>query len=298
MPHKKKLLEKGIKSTIIGILVNLILASIKIISGIIGNSYALIADGIESVTDIFTSAVVYTGLKMASRPPDENHPYGHGKAEPFAAIVVAAGIFLAALIITIQSVREIITPHHSPAPFTLIVLLAVIAVKETLFRYIFKVGINIKSTAVKNDAWHHRSDAITSLAAFVGISIALIGGKGYESADDYAALFASAIIFYNAYILFKPAFYELMDTSPSPEFIQEIKTTALQVEGVQEIEKCFGRKMGLDYFIDIHVVVNGSLTVRKGHDIAHSVKEIIKKRFIEVNDVLVHIEPASENNTQ
>ena len=215
------LAEQGIHTTIIGIIASIVLAAIKAIAGVLGNSYALIADAIESASDVFTSIIVLTGLKIARRPADETHPYGHGKAEPFAGIIVAAALFIAAIIIIIQSLHEIITPHHAPAPFTLIVLVVVVITKEFLFRFIIKVGNSVDSIAVKNDAWHHRSDAITSGAAFIGIAVALIGGPGYEQADDYAALCASAIIIFNAYRLFKPALFEIMDAAPSPEVIKK-----------------------------------------------------------------------------
>jgi len=260
----------------------------------LGNSYALIADAIESTSDVFTSLIVLTGLKIATRPADETHPYGHGKAEPFAGILVAVALFIAAIVIIIQSVHEIITPHHAPAAFTLIVLVAVVITKEFLFRYIIKVGTSVDSVAVKNDAWHHRSDAITSGAAFVGISIALIGGTGYEEADDYAALCASLIIIYNAYKLFKPALFEIMDTAPSPEFVKKIIEASLKVEDVIAIDKCLARKMGFQYYIDMHVIVDGNITVHKGHQISHDVKNKLINSFANVSDVLVHIEPATE----
>ena len=288
------LANKGIRTTIIGILTSIILAAIKAVAGIWGNSYALIADAIESTSDVFTSLIVLTGLKIATRPADETHPYGHGKAEPFAGILVSAALFIAAVVIIIQSTHEIITPHHAPAAFTLIVLVAVVITKEFLFRYIIKVGNSVDSVAVKNDAWHHRSDAITSGAAFIGISIALIGGPGYEEADDYAALCASLIIIYNAYKLFKPALFEIMDTAPSPEFVNKIIDASLKVDDVVAIDKCLARKMGLQYYIDMHVIVDGNITVHKGHQISHNVKNKLVNSFPNVSDVLIHIEPATE----
>jgi cation diffusion facilitator family transporter len=289
--NNKNLLERGLKTTLIGIIVSFILAAVKIFTGIVGNSYALIADGIESLTDIFTSSIVLTGLYVASKPPDENHPYGHGKAEPFAGIAVSFGIFIAAMVIVVQSIYEIITPHHSPASFTLIVLVLVIITKETLFRYVIRVGMIVNSVAVKSDAWHHRSDAITSAAAFIGISIALLGGEGYESADDFAALFASIIIIINAYRIFKPAFYELLDTAPPLHTVQKVREIAGKVENVMGIDKCFVRKMGLEYFVDIHVLVDANLPVYKGHEIAHQVKDQLMKEYSNISNVLVHIEP-------
>jgi len=284
-------IKRGLRTTFIGIVVSFFLAAIKIVTGVVGNSYALIADGIESTTDIFTSSIVLAGLYFASKPADEDHPYGHGKAEPFAGVAVAFGIFIAAMIIVVQSIYEIITPHHAPAPFTLIVLVMVIITKESLFRFVIKVGDNAKSVAIKNDAWHHRSDAITSVAAFIGISIALIGGEGYESADDFAALFASVIIIINAYRIFKPALYELLDTAPPANTIQKVRDVANKVENVMGIDKCYVRKMGFDYFVDIHVLVDANLPVFQGHEIAHKVKDELMKEYSNISDVLVHIEP-------
>lgn len=286
--------KQGIRTTIVGIVVSICLAIIKIVTGIIGNSYALIADGIESTTDVFTSIVVVTGLRIAQLPPDDKHPYGHGKAEPFAGLVVSLALLIAAIIIIVQSIREIITPHHAPASFTLIVLFLVVITKEILFRSILKVGDQYGSVAITNDAWHHRSDAITSAAAFVGISIALIGGDGYESADDFAALFASVIIIYNAFRLMKPALDEIMDATPTQLLKEEIIKVANSVDGVIASEKCLIRKMGFDYFIDIHIIVDGNLSVYDGHDISHKVKDKLSDTFSQINNVLVHVEPATE----
>src|SRR5437899_4443594 len=215
-------LQTGARVALFGMLVNLIFAAAKILGGLFGHAYVLIADGIESALDVAGSFVIWGGLKFAARPPDETHPYGHGKAEPIAAMIVAIGVLAAAAGLAIQSLREIRTPHHGPAPFTLGILIVVIAVKETLFRYVNRIGRNVKSTAVQTDAWHHRSDALTSTAAFIGISVALIGGKGWESADDWAALFACSVIAANGIRLLRPAFYEIMYTAPRPKFIRSL----------------------------------------------------------------------------
>jgi cation diffusion facilitator family transporter len=288
------LADQGIRSTFVGIVTSFFLALVKGLAGYFGNSYALIADAIESTSDVFTSIIVLTGLRIAKKPADHNHPYGHGKAEPIAGILVAAALFFAALVIVVQSIHEIITPHHAPAPFTLIVLILVVITKEILFRYVIKVGKSVDSIAVKNDAWHHRSDAITSGAAFIGISIALIGGEGYEAADDYAALLASGVIIFNAYRLLKPALYELTDAAPQPDVILKVREASLKIPGVHAIDKCFVRKMGFDYFVDIHVIVDGKITVYEGHDIAHAVKDGLIQKYPKISDVLVHIEPATE----
>jgi cation diffusion facilitator family transporter len=276
----------------IGMAVNMVLAIVKIVTGIVGNSYALIADGIESTADIVSSLVVWTGLKISSLPADDDHPYGHGKAESMAGIVVALALLAAALFIAVQSIREIITPHHAPKWFTLLVLALVIGTKEMLYRFVFKVGDELTSTAVKGDAWHHRSDAITSAAAFVGISIALIGGKGYEHADDWAALLACAVILFNGYRIFRAAMGEIMDAAVPGPIQKEIREMASLVPGVVRVEKCRIRKSGLGLFVDIHVEVDGDLTVRRGHEIAHDVISHLKSSSLSVQDVVVHVEPA------
>jgi cation diffusion facilitator family transporter len=285
-------LQTGARVALFGMLVNLIFAAVKILGGIFGNAYVLIADGIESTLDIAGSFIIWGGLKFAARPPDETHPYGHGKAEPIAAVIVAFGVLAAATGLAIQSVREILTPHHGPAPFTLIILIVVIVVKETLFRYVNRIGRHVESTAVQTDAWHHRTDAVTSAAAFIGISVALIGGEGWQSADDWAALFACAVIAANGVRLLRPAFYEIMDTAPSGEIVDLVRNAAASVPGVIEVEKCFVRKMGLIFYVDLHVGVEGSISVHDGHHIAHEVKRAIQQSDPRIADVLVHIEPA------
>ena len=284
--------ESGLVAAGIGMAVNVLLAIIKIVTGILGNSYALIADGIESTTDIISSLVVWTGLRISAIPADQDHPYGHGKAESVAGMFVALALLGAAILIAVQSVSEIITPHHAPAWFTLLVLALVIATKESLFRFVFKVGRELTSTAVKGDAWHHRSDAITSAAAFVGIAIALIGGKGYESADDWAALLACLIILFNGYRIFRAALDEIMDAAVPDAFQTQVREMAAAVPDVVRIEKCWVRKSGLGLFVEIHVEVDPKLTVARGHKIGHDVDARLKASTLRIQHVLVHVEPA------
>jgi cation diffusion facilitator family transporter len=265
---------------------------VKILAGFFGNAYVLIADGIESAMDVGGSIVIWGGLKVAARPPDRTHPYGHGKAEPIAAVIVAIGVVAAALGLAIQSVREIFLPHHGPAPYTLVVLIVAVIVKEILYRYVIRFGRSVESTAVQTDAWHHRTDAMTSIAAFIGISVALIGGEAWQSADDWAALFACALIGTNGYRLLRPALFEIMDTAPRGPIVDSVRNAAAAVPGVIDVEKCLIRKMGLDFYVDLHVGVNGSISVHEGHEIAHQVKTAIRQRDPRIADVLVHIEPA------
>jgi len=282
----------GARVALLGLVINVALASVKIVAGVVGHAYVLIADGIESALDVAGSIVIWGGLTVAARPPDRTHPYGHGKAEPIAALVVALCVLVAAIGLAVESVREILTPHHGPAPFTLGILVVVIVIKEILFRYVNRIGEDLESTAVQTDAWHHRSDALTSGAAFIGISVALIGGERWQSADDWAALFACAVIAANGIRLARPAFYEIMDTAPGGKIVRSILAVASSVPGVVEVEKCHVRKMGLDYYVDLHVGVDGDISVHQGHQIAHRVKSAIQQSQPRVADVLVHIEPA------
>jgi len=284
--------KSGQRLAVLGICSNVVLAVVKIGAGVVGNAYALIADGVESMADVGASIVIWSGLKLAAKPPDDEHPYGHGKAEPIAAGIVALAVLASAGGLAIGSVREISNPHHVPKAFTLAVLIGVVIVKELLFRLV--IGHAGGSTALKTDAWHHRMDALTSTAAFIGISIALIGGQQYDCADSYAALAACAVIAFNGVRLLLPAFHEVMDTAPPRAVRQAIRDAASVVEGVQEIDKCYVRKMGWEYYVDIHVRVDGDLSVKEGHRIAHAVKDRLRMADPAIRDALVHIEPARE----
>lgn len=283
--------EKAIKASYFSIAGNASLAVIKGVTGIFGNSYALIADAIESTTDVFSSLLVLFGLKYSARPADENHPYGHGKVEPLVTFAVVGFLIVSATVIVYESIEHIQTPHKVPEPYTLIVLAAIIVTKELFYRFINKRSDETKSSSLKADAWHHRSDAITSLMAFIGISVAIFMGKGYETADDWAALFASGFILYNAYLILRPALGEIMDEHMYDDLIEEIREVAHEVPGVIETEKCFVRKAGMVFHVDLHVVVNGELTVNKGHEIAHDLKNELMEKLPQITDVLIHIEP-------
>lgn len=287
-------MQRATRSTLVGLIINALLALAKGVAGVFGNSYALIADAIESGTDILASLIVLFGLQLAGKPADENHPYGHGKFEPLAAVGVSLMLIVAAVIICVESVKEIATPHHAPAPFTLVVLLGVIFIKELLFRFVIVVGDATKSTAVQSDAWHHRSDAITSLAAFVGISIALIGGPGYESADDFAALLAAFIIALNAIHLLRPALLELTDQAPDTTISAEIRRIASTVPGVLGTHKCHVRKLGFDHYVDLDILCDPEATIRFGHTVAHDVGDAIHREMPYITRILVHVEPVDD----
>jgi cation diffusion facilitator family transporter len=288
----EELVQRGLRSSLIGIVCNFVLASFKCVAGIAGHSFALVADGIESLSDVVSSSVVYFGLRLAIKPPDKEHPYGHGKAEPIAAVVVGLALMAAAILIGAESILRIQTPHPLPEAYTLWILLAVVGVKILLSRYVSSVGEGIDSTAVRSDAWHHISDAITSGFVFIGISIALWTRNA--AADDWAALCASAVIIFNAWRQVRVPFSELLDAAPGPRIEGEVRAAASDVAGVIGLDKCFVRKVGFRYYVDLHVVVGGNLTVRQGHNIAHTVEDAVLQRDLSISHVLVHIEPEEE----
>ena len=283
--------EQAVKTTYFSIVGNTILALAKGIIGYFGNSYALIADAIESTTDIFSSLLVLFGLKYSSKPADKNHPYGHGRAEPLVTFMVVGFLVASASIIAYESIQNIQTPHELPKSYTLIFLGGIIIIKEIFYRIVLAKSKQTNSSSLKADAWHHRSDAITSLTAFIGILIAITLGKGYESADDWAALVASFAILFNSYLIFRPALGEVMDEHFYDELIDKIRIVSGKVDGVINTEKCFVRKAGMRFFIDLHIEVNADLSVKEGHEIAHRLKDHLLIEFPEVVDVLIHVEP-------
>ncbi len=279
------------RSAQVAILINAGLAITKLVAGLVGHTYALVADAIESTADILSSTVVWGGLRVASRDPDEAYPFGYGKAEPLAASVVSLMLLGAALGIAIEATSEIRTPHHSPAPWTLAVLVVVVVVKWVLSRRVHTLGAEIGSTAVQADASHHMSDAVTSAAAFIGISIAWLGGAGWESADDWAALAAAGVIAYNGVNMLRPALHDLMDRTPGPDVLEPVRRAAESVTGVLATEKLFVRRSGIGYRVTIHVQANGDMSLHESHALSGAVKAAIRQAVPQVRYVLVHMEP-------
>jgi len=289
--------QRGIRSAQLGILVNTGLAIVKFIAGLVGNAYALVADAVESTADVLSSTVVWGGLRVAARNPDASYPFGYGKAEPLAAAVVSLMLLGAAVGIAIEAAGEMRTPHHTPAPWTLAVLVAVVAVKWVLSRRVRAVGSAIGSTAVRADAWHHLSDAVTSTAAFIGISIALVGGPGWESADDWAALLAAGVIFFNGVNMLRPALWEIMDRTPGADVIEPVRRAAEGVPGVLATEKLAVRKTGMSYRVTIHVQADGGMSLDDAHVLSGRVKGAIRAANPKVQSVLVHMEPFERGGT-
>jgi cation diffusion facilitator family transporter len=288
--------ERGIRSTQTGLAANIGLVLVKLVAGILGHSYALIADAGESSTDVFASLLVWLGLRIAARPADENHPFGHGKAEPLASMGVALLLITAAITIAAGAVHLIQTPHRLPEPFTLGVAGLALLVKGYLFRRVSEVGADIGSTAIRADAWHHLSDAVSSGAAFIGIAIALIGGHvirgpGWETADDWAALVAALVVAYNGARMLQPALADLMDTAPSAALIDRVRQAATSTPGVRMIENLKMRRSGLGYFVELHVQANPYMSLHDAHEVSGAVKGAILAVAPFVQGVLVHMEP-------
>lgn len=284
-------LQRSLRATFIGMAVNCFLSLVKFVAGVLGHSHALIADAVESFADVFSSLVVWRGTVVAAKPADAEHPYGHGKAEPLAAAIVSVLLLLAAVWIATKAFDEIGTPHHVPKAFTLVVLVVVVVVKEILFRFVRRESVAVDNPAMRADAAHHRSDAITSFAAGVGISVALIGGNGYETADDWAAIVAACVIAWNGFRQLRPALEDLMDKAPQGRIRVKIRGIAETTPGVARVEKCFVRKMGHQLYVDMHIEVDPQMTVLRSHEIAHDVKDKIREKMPVVSDVLVHVEP-------
>lgn len=284
-------LTRGIRLAGVGLLANTLLAVVKGLAGVLGNSYALIADALESVADIGGSLIVLGGLRLSSRSADQDHPYGHGKAEPLAAAVVGIMLAGAAIAIGARGLERALSPHEAPEPFTLAVLVVVVFIKETLFRRVVRAGDDLGSGAVIADAWHHRADAFTSLAAFVGIGASVVGGAGYEWCDGAAAVVASFVILYNALRILRPAVHELMDGAPDAALLAQVAEAARGVAGVRQIEKLMARKVGTRYLVDLHVQADPGLSLHDAHILGGCVKTEIRRRIDAVENVLVHMEP-------
>ena len=290
----KRLLSQAKRAAALSLITNILLAIAKGLGGILGHSDALIADAIESCADIFSSFLVLFGLQYAHKPADEDHPYGHGKAEPLIPFAVVGFLLISATIIAVESIRHLNETQQKPEFFTLYILGAIIIIKELSYRYVYRKGVLTKSSSLKADAWHHRSDAISSLIAFLGISCTYLFGKGFEKADDWAALIAALFIVYNAYRIFRPALGEIMDEHTHHELIDEIRKASKEVPGVIDIEKCWARKNGMTYVVDLHLEMNGALTVTEGHGISHDLKDHLMEKFPYITEVLIHIEPAPQ----
>lgn len=293
MDNKEDHIKVATRISIFSIVGNILLAFIKIFSGIFGNSYALIADGIESTADVLSSCLVLFGIRYTHRPADKNHPFGHGRLEPLISLLIGLFLVASSIFISVESIYNIQNPHELPKTFTLYVLVPIILWKLISYKVVLKRANLTHQSSLKADARHHLSDSITSIFAFIGISIALILGEGYAFIDDYAALAAAVVILYNSYKIMRPAIAEIMDEHVYQDMVDEVRTIAKTVEGVIGTEKCFIRKSGTEYHLDLHATVKADLTVKKGHDISHRLKDTLMEEIPYLNYVIIHIEPDS-----
>lgn len=282
----------GARLVLRGVLLNLLLAALKFAGGILGSTYALIADGIESLLDVFSSLLVWLGFRYAAKPPDADHPYGHGKAESLAALAVSLVMLSAAGWIAIHATREILTPHTAPHWGTLPLLVFIVATKWWFSRRMARAGAETGGTALGAEAWHHASDALTSAAAFIGIGVAVVAGPEYAAADDWAALVACLVIVVNGLLIFRRAFGEIMDAAASDEVHTEVRRVACSVPGVVGVDKCRVRHSGLSLLVDIQIVVDPAITVFAGHKLAHEVQDALVAADLAITHVAVHVEPA------
>ena len=274
-----------------GLLSNMGLAIVKLVAGLAGNSYALVADAVESASDVVASLVVLGGLRLAARDADDDYPFGYGRAEPIAAATVSLMLVGAAIGIGWEAIAAIRNPQETPAAWTLLVLVGVVVIKQWLFRRQRAAGQASGSPAVRADAWHHLSDAVTSGAAFIGISVSVVGGPGWEAADDWAALVAAVVIAANGVVLLRPAIHDLMDRAPEPNLRERILTAARTVAQVRHLEKLKVRRVGTSLFVDLHVQADPALSLHDAHIVSGRVKSAIRRDVPNTSGVLIHMEP-------
>lgn len=287
----KPLYRSAMRAAGLGLLVNVVLGIVKLVGGIIGSSFALISDAVNSLGDALTSIVVLFALWFAQRPADEEHPYGHTRAEAIAAAYVALLIVMSALLVGWEAIERLWTEHIAPPVWTMWIAGANVLIKEGLYRYKQRVGQRIGSAAIMANAWDHRSDALCSLAVLIGLAAVRWGGPSFLWADEAAALFVVAAIVWSGGWLLARSTSELLDPQADEELVAQIRQVAAAVPGVRAVEKLWVRKTGIEFLADIHIEVDAKMTVEEGHRIGHDVKDQLLARFASLRDVLVHLEP-------
>lgn len=290
-PSMQPIYRDAMRAAGLGLAINLLLGIVKLIGGLVGQSFALISDAVNSLGDVVTSLVVLFAMRVAQQPPDDEHPYGHTRAEAIAGSNLALLVIVSALLVGWEAVQRIATPHDLPPVWTLWIAASNVLIKEGLYRYKRSVGLRTGSSALMANAWDHRSDAFCSLAVLIGLGIVRWGGPAWIGADEVAALVVVAAIVWSGAKLFRSSSSELMDSQADEQFVREIRRVAESIPDVRAVETLWVRKSGLEYFADIHIEVDGHLTVDEGHRIGHAVKDRLVGEFIHLRDVLVHLEP-------
>ncbi len=285
-------MQTGQRVAALGMAVSAVLAIVKIAAGIAGHSTAVVADGLESTGDVFASGFVFLGLTLAAIPADENHPYGHGRVETLTGLLI--GLFLTAggALISYISLQSLGRPHAPVAPFVVYPLLASLVAKAALAVYKFRNGRQLKSDALRADAWNDAMDSVSAAAALIAVGLALADPLHFMEADRYGGFIVGLIVVTTGARVAYDTAMQLMDTMPGDDLMNEVRAVARSEPGVRGIEKCFARKTGLRYHVDLHLEVDPEMTVRRSHEIAHLVRERILARLDWVADVLVHVEPA------
>jgi cation diffusion facilitator family transporter len=285
------LYRKVTQAALLGLIVNLALGIAKLVGGLLGGSYALVADAVNSLGDVVSTIVVLVALRVAQRPPDNEHPYGHTRAEGIAATNVAVVIIMSALAIAWEVMGRSGGERPLPPGWTLWIAGLNVAIKEGLYRYKYAIGKRTGSAAIIANAWDHRSDALSALAVLFGLAVTRLGGKEFLWADSAASLVVVAAIIYSGVKLFHLSASELMDIQADEPMVEQIRAAAANVPGVRGVDKLWVRKSGLEYFADIHIEVDAQMSVADGHLIGHNVKDQLLARFHVLRDVLVHLEP-------
>ncbi len=283
----------GRKVTLIGALVNIVLIGLKLLAGIFGKSNALIADAVHSISDLFTDVVVLIGIWRGRRPPDDRHPFGHGRIEALFTAIVGISLIATALYLGFQAARDIYLHHESSAPNVLAIIGAGVSIvlKEVLYQYTVMAGRRMKSQLVVANAWHHRSDALSSVAVLAGVSLAQIK-PSWHIFDAFAALLVSFFILKVGLDILGNTFRELSDAAPDPETMDSIRQCALSTGGVMAVHDLRVRTSGGLHQIEIHIVVDASLTVKEGHGIAKEVEACLSNDIDDVGRTIVHVDPA------
>jgi cation diffusion facilitator family transporter len=285
-------MHTGQRVAALGMLVSAVLAVIKIVAGVTGHSAAVLSDGLESAGDVFASGFVLLGLSLAAKPPDEDHPYGHGRAETLTGLLIGLVLTAGGALISFASIERVGHPRMAPASFVVWPLLASLAAKSSLALLKFRYGGRLSSAALTADAWNDAMDCLSATVALAGVGMALWNPARFLDADQYGGFVVGLIVVSTGLRVSRDTALQLMDTMPGEHLMSQVRAEAATVAGVRGVEKCFARKTGLRYHVDLHLEVDPEMTVRQSHDIAHRVRLHIRERLSWVADVLVHVEPA------
>jgi cation diffusion facilitator family transporter len=275
-----------------GMAVSGVLAIIKLFAGIWGHSAAVVADGLESAADVFASGFVLLGLTLAAKPADSNHPYGHGRAEILTGLIIGLLLTAGGVLISFGSAHRLGQPRETMAGYVVWPLIASAIAKTALATSKFHYGRKLRSTALIADAWNDTMDILSATVALVAVGLSLSDPVRFLDADRYGAFVVGLIVVFTGVRVTRDTALQLMDTMPDDRLVAQIRTVAATVPGVAGVEKCFARKTGLRWHVDLHIEVNPELTVRQSHNIAHEVRLKIMQTLDWVADVLVHVEPA------